>query len=440
MPALSTATLHAQADQAAAAGDFLAALAASAEVLQAIPQDHRARLKLGLCLAMLDRRTEAVKTLQVVAESLAHQGFMLAAIGACRDALGLVPDEPTIMETLRALHRQIRGHERKGKATVPPPIPPVTIESPNTDGLFAKPPEDVLPLATDLGTTLPPIGDAADSEYVPLFSELSEEAFASLVPRIGYLKVAAGHPIVREGHTGTSVYILLEGEVQVSKEAGDESQLLARLGAGSIFGELAMLTEKPRQATVMTSVPSELFEIDKESLAAVAAEHPQVTEDIVQFARRRLLMNVMATSRLFAPFDHAQRLEILKKFEPRIVDQGHSIIEDGQQAEGLFVVVEGEVEVSKVDEGGERVILAYLKAGDVFGEIAIIEEQPATADVRAVEKSVLLCLGRDKFKAFAEAHPAIIGVLRDLSGARRQALEQAMAEAVVHDADDLIIL
>ena len=429
-----------RADQAAATGDFLAALAASAEVLNAMPQDHRARLKVGLCLAMLDRRAEAVRTLKVAAESLAHQGFMLAAVGACRDALGLIPDEPTILETLRMIHRRIRGSERRGKASVPPPVPPLTLDDPDADGLFARPLEELLPVATELGTTSPVTGSAAEGEYVPLFSELSEEAFISLVPRIGYLKLPGDQDIVVEGQTGTSVYLLLEGEVEVSQAVDDGRRVLARLGAGSIFGELAMLTDKARQATVKTAIPAELFEIDKESLSAVAAEHSQVADDIVQFARRRLLMNVMATSALFEPFDHAQRLEILKKFEPRIVEGGETVILDGQQPEGLFVVVEGEVEVSKLDDGGDRVVLAYLKAGQVFGEIGIIEEQPASADVRAAEKTVLLGLGRDKFKAFAEAHPAIVGVLKNLSGARRQELEEAMADGAVLDADDLIIL
>ena len=440
MSAVSTSTLHARADQAAAVGDFAAALGASAEVLRAVPLDHRARLKVGLCLAMLEEKDGAVATLKAVAEGLAHQGFMLAAIGACRDALGLSPDEPSIIETLRAIHARIHDQEGPARARVPPPIPPLTIDDPSADGLFTQPLDELVPSAAALGSASFVTGEPSEASHVPLFSELSVDAFVSLVSKLGYLKVPADHQIIREGHAGTSVYILLEGEARVSRRAEDGPIELARLGGGALFGEMAMITEKPRQATVVTTQPSELFEIDKATLAAVAEDHPQVTDEIVKFARRRLLFNVMATSALFQPFDRAQRIDILKRFEPVVVEAGSAVITDGETSKGLFVIVEGEVEVSKVDDGGDRVVLAYLKAGDVFGEISLVEDKPATADVRVADKSVLLCLEHSRFKAFADAHPEILAVLKELSGARRAELEEAMADGVALDADDLIIV
>ncbi len=439
MSAVSTSVLHARADQAAAIGDFAAALAATTEVLRAMPQDHRARLKVGLCLAALGKTDDAVATLNVVAEGLAHGGFMLAAIGACRDAIGLAPSAPAIQQTLEAIHARIHGLEGANRARVPPPIAPLTIEDPEGDGLFAQPLDILLPAATEIGRSSFASGDPTRPGQVPLFSDLSKDAFVSLIGKLNYLKVPADHHVVREGQPGTSVYILLEGEVRVSRQTADGPQELARLGGGALFGEMAVLTDKPRQATVVTTQPSELFEIDKPSLEAVAAEHPQVTEDIVRFARRRLLFNVMATSMLFKPLERAERFDILKQFEPVIIDAGATVITDGQRPDGLYVIVEGEVEVSKIDDGGDRVVLAYLKSGDVFGEISALEDQPATADVRAAEKSVLLCLEQGKFKAFASAHPAILAMLSDLSGARRAELQEAMADGVAVDADDLII-
>ncbi|MEM7676942.1 MAG: hypothetical protein AAF449_13140, partial [Myxococcota bacterium] len=89
MAAVSTATLHAQADQAAGQGDFDTALRASVTILSAVPADYRARLKVGLSLSMLGERQASIAILKTVAEYLSHGGFVLAAIGACRDALGL---------------------------------------------------------------------------------------------------------------------------------------------------------------------------------------------------------------------------------------------------------------------------------------------------------------------------------------------------------------
>ena len=440
MAVVSTATLHARADQAAQAGDFPAALAASAEALRAVPQDHRARLKVGLCLAMLGQTDDAVAALIVVAESLAHQGFMLSAIGACRDALGLAADDARIHAALVAIHAQIRDAENRPRGRVPPPIPPSTVDDEASGSLVGLPQNEVAAAAKTLALAAPNDGEPTPAEHVPLFSELSADAFAALVPKINYLKVGAEHSVIQQGQAGTSVYILLEGEVRVVRDGDEGAQELARLSGGSLFGELALLTDKPRQANVVTTQPSELFEIDRSSLEAVAEAHPQLTEDIAAFARRRLLLNVMATSPLFQPFEAVQRIEILKQFESRVVDAGTALIVDGERPDGLFVVVEGEVEVSKVDDAGDRVMLAYLRAGDVFGEISVVEDKPATADVRTVEKSVVLCLEHQKFKATAEAHPAILAMLKELSGVRQQETQEAMADGIVLDADDLIIL
>ncbi len=440
MSVQSTATLHARADRAAATGEFQSALALAAAVLHTAPLDHRARLKLGLCLAALGRVDDAVASLKVVAETLHHHGFVLAAIGACRDALGLRAGEPSIIDSLKAIHSGIHGLEGSSRTRVPPPMLPSDVDDAAVAAWTALDRDELVKRAAERGRASPVEGEPVAPEAVPLFSELSPSAFIRLVTEMGYLKVGAGHEVIKQGQTETSVFILLEGEVEVTQDSGPDKQVLARLSGGALFGEMALLTEKARQATVVTTEPSELFEVQRPVLEALAVDDPRVADDMVAFARKRLLFNVMAASPLFRPLGRQQRLGVLRQFEPRVVDAGATLITEGQRSEGLFVVVEGEVEVSKIDDGGDRVVLAYLKAGDVFGEIGVVEERPAMADVRAVEKTVLLCLPRTKFKAFAEAHPGILAVLQELSGTRREELETAMADGIALDADDLIIV
>jgi len=277
---------------------------------------------------------------------------------------------------------------------------------------------------------------------VPLFSDMSKDVFLSLVEKLGYHKVPAGHPIVREGEEGRSLFILLQGEVTVSKGEGDERRELARLGAGSLFGELALITSKPRSATVMTSAASELFELDRKNVDEVAAKHPSITEDLVKFARRRLLMNLMATSKIFAPFDDAQRLAILKEFQSKIVPKGTVLIADGKEPDAMYLVLEGEVEVSKIDDAGDKVVLSYLNEGEVFGEIGLLEQRLTTATVTAAEQSVVLYLEKSRFADFVKKHPPVEKYLSGLSAERLEETSQAMStEGVIHlDADDLIIV
>src|SRR5262249_15510743 len=80
------------------------------------------------------------------------------------------------------------------------------------------------------------------TKKVPLFDDLSQDAFVALVNRLGYHRHAAGQVILREGDPGRSFFIIVEGKVRVSKGgAGDGEEItLAHLGEGAFFGELAL--------------------------------------------------------------------------------------------------------------------------------------------------------------------------------------------------------
>ncbi len=442
MGQISTATLHERADAAAPKGDFETALKNVGEALRVVPLDHHARIKTSLCLAALGRTDVAVSALKVVAEILFARGFVLSAIGACRDALSFKPGAAEIRTLLGRIHDSVRGLEGRGRARVPPPVIPTNVAEDAEGSLLGLSGKALIEAASALATALPEL-EKRDLEptAVPLFSDMSKDVFLSLVEKLGYLKVPSGHPVVREGDEGKSLFILLHGEVLVSKGEGEERRELARLGAGTLFGELALITSKPRSATVVTTHPSELFEVDRKNVEEVAVKHPSITEDQVKFARRRLLMNLMATSKIFAPFDDAQRLQILKAFQSKIVPKGTMIIQDAVEPDAMYLVLEGEVEVSKIDEAGDKVVLSYLREGEVFGEIGLVEKRLTTATVTAVEQTVVLFLERQRYAEFVKNHPQIENYLSGLSAERLEETSQAMAaDGVVLDADDLIIL
>jgi CRP-like cAMP-binding protein len=443
MTPTTTVQLHEQADAAAAREDFATALKFSAEALRLMPLDGRARLKVALCLAAFGQVDQAISALRIVAQTLVRRGYVLSAIGACRDALGVRPGAPEVRSMLEQIHDRIFGLEGRGRARVPPPSPPMPVPKDRSAGfLDLSEPRAIIEKSVDLATRDPDEAEIkSEVAAVPLFSDLSRTAFLSLVEKMNYLKLPAGHVVVREGDQGSSLYILVQGEVRVTRREGTEELAMARLGAGSLFGELALIRSKPRGATVSTIVPSELFEIGRDAIERVAASNPAITEDLVRFARRRLIMNLMATSKIFQPFDDAQRLEVLRAFVSRVVEAGTRIISEGTEPNGLYVLLEGEVEVSKVDESGDKVVLAHLREGEVFGEIALVEKRQTTATVTATEKSVVLYLDRAKFDAFQANHPKIQEYLASLSGARLSETERAMsAEGVILEADDLIIL
>jgi cAMP-dependent protein kinase regulator len=151
---------------------------------------------------------------------------------------------------------------------------------------------------------------------------------------------------------------------------------------------------------------ADLLEFDREALAALARDVAPLAAALDKFARERLLNNLLATSPIFQPLDRKQRLELVRRFTAHDVAPGVVVIREGEPGRGLFILLSGEVDVSKID-GETKVLLATLEPGDVFGEISLLDDSAATATVTAARASTVLFLERSIFTRLAEAFPAI---------------------------------
>ena len=134
-----------------------------------------------------------------------------------------------------------------------------------------------------------------------------------------------------------------------------------RLHEGSLFGEMALVTEQARTASVQVVGEADLLEVDRTAVGRLCAEVPVLNERLDRFARERLLKNLLATSPLFKPFDHQQQMELLKRFEGHDLEPGTVIIREGDVGQGLFVLLLGEVEVLHKDPAGREKTVAQAR-------------------------------------------------------------------------------
>lgn len=94
----------------------------------------------------------------------------------------------------------------------------------------------------------------------------------------------AGAVIVREGEPGVGFYLIAEGEVEVSHDG----RSLRTLGTGEFFGELALLEETPRTATVTARTPTRCLVLPRWHFRALLQEHPELAVQLLECAVRRL--------------------------------------------------------------------------------------------------------------------------------------------------------
>ncbi len=262
---------------------------------------------------------------------------------------------------------------------------------------------------------------------VPLFSDLSREAFVALTRAVALRRVGEGEVVLEEGAGGTSFFVVASGRLAVSKrDERGEAVVLAQLGEGDFFGEMALLSGAPRAATVVAEEPCELLELGAEALRAVAGRHPHVAESLRRFYRQRLLANAMAVSPIFRPFARGERKLVMERFRARPVAAGETIVREGEPSDGLYVVLEGALDVLKRRDGAP-VAVARLREGDLFGEMSCLRKAPASATVVVRRGGTLLRLPRTAFDELVVSYPQILELVADLSEERAESLDAILS-------------
>lgn len=112
-------------------------------------------------------------------------------------------------------------------------------------------------------------------------------------------------------------------------------------------------------------------------------------------------------SMIFSALSEQVCLELLQLARVVVVPARKAVCQAGEPGDALYVVLHGRAKVSLVSEEGKEIILSFLDAGQVFGEMSLLDGQPRSATVTTMEESRLLILWRKDVLPYLEAHPAI---------------------------------
>lgn len=150
------------------------------------------------------------------------------------------------------------------------------------------------PIQTTIVTRPPRPSVEAENANVKLLRRIdflrdfSEEDLHYLASRLKLVTYTAGEPIIRQGETGNSFYILREGQVQIQARDTDGTLFLTKdLHKGDFFGEISLLTGEPRSATVVAVDEAELLRLDKEAFRKIMEDNPRADELISTVLTRR---------------------------------------------------------------------------------------------------------------------------------------------------------
>ena len=426
------------AEERLAQGNLVGALKVYRLLLEGAPLDFDLRLQAGDALVRAGADRLAGEVYRAVAAHDIKSGAPLSAMVALKllEAMG-----EEIGPTLEALTRTYAvGSPKLGRGVRPAPS---DFSTPVREDLELDYPMSGEEVARSLAEMAAFTGNIENYPAVvpplAIFSTLDPEAFGELLGLLRLRRHQPGDRVIRQGELGDAVYFVARGEVRVVRAVAGEGRKqeevpLARLGPGSLFGEMALVSAEPRAASVVCETPADLLELKRESAEAAAERMPNVAGAMARFTRERMIANLLATSPLFEPFDDDSKKQLLARFTGHEVPSGTIFLEQGATGPGLYLILQGRAEVLKWD-GGEYVRLAELGPGDVAGEISLLHEEAATATVRTTAPTTLLFLARELFMPLVEAVPDLLAHFARLARERLDDAEVKLMQNRVLDDD-----
>jgi uncharacterized protein YhbP (UPF0306 family) len=121
-----------------------------------------------------------------------------------------------------------------------------------------------------------------------VFRGLPPQTVDTIAGRLQPVQVNSGEIIVRQGAPADKFFIIVDGEVEVVREEAGSVRHIATRGRGEFFGEIAILRETPRTATVRAVKPTTLMAMDREMFRSVVSQALETTEDFARVVQRRL--------------------------------------------------------------------------------------------------------------------------------------------------------
>jgi CRP-like cAMP-binding protein len=218
--------------------------------------------------------------------------------------------------------------------------------------------------------------------------------------------IKAGETVYNEGDDGTDMYVVIEGEFEVSFH----HRALGTLTSGEIFGELALLGAGARRSGIVAKTDGVIVPVDRDRFHYLVQYAPSFAL-IVLRSLAQLLRDINETVGLkfVEPLDTAE-MDIrpsspLERFRDdrsiRSFAAGSAIFEAGDAGDAMFVVVDGRVGIEREDGSAQ----ATAQPGDVFGEMALSDHQPRRVRATALTDARVVPIDAMRFTELVQDNP-----------------------------------
>ncbi|KAI9202483.1 cyclic nucleotide-binding-like protein [Polychytrium aggregatum] len=236
-----------------------------------------------------------------------------------------------------------------------------------------------------------------------LFKSLDEEQYVDVVNAMAEKRVLTGEEVIKQGGIGDYFYCVEIGtlDVYVSRN-GQPPIKVFNYEAGGSFGELALMYNAPRAATVVATSDCVLWALDRVTFRRILMENTS--------RKRRMYEDFLEEVPLLISLEPYERHKIADALESVTFNDGEVVIRQGEAGDAFFIIENGEATVTQTDDNGvDHSGFPSLKKGDYFGELALLTDKPRKATITARGRLKCATLGK---KAFVRLLGPVVDIIK----------------------------
>lgn len=235
-----------------------------------------------------------------------------------------------------------------------------------------------------------------------LFRNLDEEQYHDVVNAMSEKRVAAGQTIIEQGGVGDYFYVVESGtfDCYISK-GGEPPNKVTSYEAGGSFGELALMYNAPRAATIVATSDAVLWALDRVTFRTILMENTS--------RKRRMYESFLEEVPLLKSLESYERHKIADALESVYFEDGQAVVTQGDIGDRFYIIEAGLAAVYKTDLDGMRQEVNALGRGSYFGELALLNDTPRAATVVAQGRLKCATLGK---KAFTRLLGPVLEILK----------------------------
>uniref|UniRef100_A0A8C3V9F6 cAMP-dependent protein kinase type II-alpha regulatory subunit n=1 Tax=Catharus ustulatus TaxID=91951 RepID=A0A8C3V9F6_CATUS len=229
-----------------------------------------------------------------------------------------------------------------------------------------------------------------------LFKNLDQEQLSQVLDAMFERKVKPQEHVIDQGDDGDNFYVVERGLYDIVVAKDNQSRCVGRYDNHGSFGELALMYNTPRAATIVATTEGALWGLDRVTFRRIILKNN---------AKKRKTYELFIESvPLLKSLEASERMKIVDVIGEKVYQDGERIISQGDKADCFYIVESGEVKIlikSKTmtsKEANQEVEIARCHRGQYFGELALVTNKPRAASAYAVGEVKCLVMDVQAFE------------------------------------------